>query len=118
MWRLVLVLMALLVATPVNGAQGKKGSPGAAPSRSEPTAREPDAKLKEAAMRARETFRKRVDLCGSDPRRKCAPDVLSLIETAEKDFVRACRACAPEERCEADRSSVRGGLARRSNPCG
>ena len=88
-----------------------------------PAGRSSDAKSKKAkdaavatVVRAKQEFVLRVDAC--IPAEQCNRELEGFINAAEQKFMEACRACATEDRCEAERTNVRSGKAkRRTNPC-
>jgi hypothetical protein len=66
--------------------------------------------------RMKQIFIIRVDAC--TPPQQCGSLSASLLERAETEFVQACQACAPADRCEAERAKIREGKGKRSeNPC-
>ena len=55
-----------------------------------------------AVARYKQVFIMRVDAC-SQPER-CGSQAVSLLDRAETEFLEACQACAPADRCQADRA--------------
>lgn len=110
----VLVAAGWVVVQPAFAAEPKGGKRGGA----QPVADRPaaDPKRVDATARARILFIQRVDMCA--PPQKCTGETSGVVDDAEKQFVAACVACAPEKRCEEDRARIRDGKAQRSfNPC-
>jgi hypothetical protein len=78
----------------------------------EPTG--PTQAVRSYARRTRSVFMYAVESC-SRPGGGCDT---ALRDDAEKRFLDACGACAPSERCQADRDAIRTGTApSRSDPC-
>ena len=106
------IVAALALARPALGAEAKKKRPPAPQSEAAPV----DPKLKDAAASTRSLFRRRVDMC--TPAARCDKETLAIVDECEERFVKACRACAPDKKCEEDRSAIRGGKSSGSyNPC-
>lgn len=73
-----------------------------------------DAADKIAALRAKSNYMYAVEACDQPAHCDAA-----FRDDAEQAFMDACRACAPVERCEAERASIKEGSAKRNvNPCG
>ncbi len=66
-----------------------------------------------AALRAKSVYMFAVEACERPDRCDAV-----LRDDAEKRFMDACLACATQDLCDAERSSIQGGSARRSkDPC-
>jgi hypothetical protein len=112
MKHVIWIIAALCVAQPALAAEAKKKQPQASQSQVAPV----DPKLKDAAASTRFLFRRRVDMC--TPAGRCDKETLAIVDECEERFVKACRACAPDKKCEEDRSAIRGGKSSGSyNPC-
>ncbi len=112
MKRVIWIAATLAVAQPAAAAEPKKKRPPAAQQEAAPV----NPKLKDEVGSARFLFRRRVDLCTLPQR--CDKETLTIVDEAEERFVKACRACAPEKKCEDDRSTIRSGKSSGSyNPC-
>lgn len=138
MRRSILLAAALLLATPALGAaqttkddtaktgaktgqKGKKPAKASAEPKKAPPARSPaspasktakptaasiaSAETRATMLRARSTFRYAADAC-QEGGNNCNDE---LLEDSQQRFIEACRACAPVDRCEAERSAIRAG---------
>jgi hypothetical protein len=106
------IVAVLALARPAVAAQAKKKKPPAAKHEAAPV----DPKAKDAVATARFLFRRRVDMC--TPATQCDKETLAIVDECEERFVKACRACAEEKKCEDDRAAIRTGKSSSSyNPC-
>lgn len=72
-----------------------------------------NAKERAAASRAKALFVFAIETC--DKPERCDP---AMRDDTERQFLNACRLCAPPEKCEAERDAVRAGQSsRRGTVC-
>jgi hypothetical protein len=110
--RAVLIAIGLTLAAPTLAA-GKKKQDSKAKKETPPAT---DPKLIDEVSSARYLFMRRVDMCS--PPQRCDGETMTVVDEAEKRFVTACVACAPEKKCEEDRARIREGKGPRNfNPC-
>ena len=119
--------MALFLASPAGawaqqagaGARAAdKGAPKKAPKKStkakEAEASESTLAARALARRTKSVLMFAVESCAREGNR-CDPE---LPQDAERRFLEACGACAPSEKCQAERDAIRAGTARTStDPC-
>jgi hypothetical protein len=75
-------------------------------------------KAEEAAERAEVSRAKSIYVFAVEACEQPARCDAALRDEAEQRFMGACRACASDERCEAERAAILGGTAKRTaNPC-
>jgi hypothetical protein len=112
MKHVIWLVAALAVARPAVAAEAKKKRPPAAQQEAAPV----DPKLKDAAASARFLFRRHVDMC--TPAQRCDKETLTVVDESEERFVKACRSCTSEKKCEEDRGAIRSGKSSSIyNPC-
>jgi hypothetical protein len=102
------------------GAKGKDAKPAkpthtSAAAKTQPAtaAKDPNFAERTAAKRAKSVFLFAMDACERPERCDAA-----LRDDAETQFVAACRACASNDKCEAERVAIREGHATNfADPC-
>jgi hypothetical protein len=106
MIRVIALAAALSLATTASAATSK--------SKSSPAQKGTMTEAKRALMNAKRALKTAVDLCSNPGKcehgsRNADREYISMLESADRNFIEACLACSTPERCDSERDRIKDG---------